>query len=372
MAYWLVILGKLQLAALILLVSSFLQQHFANGQPLQVPCFFIFGDSLSDNGNNNNLKTTANSNYQPYGIDFPKGRPTGRFTNGRNLLDFIAEELGFPEDSIPPYAKLATVGPVEKALKGVNYASGAAGILNESGRTRGDRIPMNEQLTNHQKTVSRIINKLGKKNATQLLNKCIYSVAIGTNDYINNYFLPQFYPASRIYTPSQYAEILLRKLSQQLRTLHRRKARKVVVYGLGLLGCIPYEVKMYGANISGCVDKINEAVMLFNNGLKSLVSDLNNNHTINATFIFINSTGISLTSSPGSITVSNAACCQVSEASAPQCIRSGKTCSNRTQYAFWDEAHPTEAAYSATAARAYRALLPTDSYPFDIQRLAQL
>ncbi|XP_041021242.1 GDSL esterase/lipase At5g45670-like [Juglans microcarpa x Juglans regia] len=168
MAYWqLVILGKLQLAALILL-------------PLQVPCLLIFGDSLSYNGNNNNLATTAKSNYQPYGIDFPKGQPTGRFTNGRNLLDFNAEELGFHEDSILPYAK-ATVGSDEKVLKGVNYASGAAGILNESGRTRGDRIPAmdDQQLTNHQKTVSRIINKLGKKNATQLLNKCIYSVAIG-------------------------------------------------------------------------------------------------------------------------------------------------------------------------------------------------
>ncbi|KAG7966126.1 hypothetical protein I3843_08G034500 [Carya illinoinensis] len=368
MAYWLVILGKL--LALILLLSSFLQQqhHFANGEP-QVPCFFIFGDSVSDNGNNNNLATTAKSNYQPYGIDFPKGA-TGRFTNGRNLLDFIAEQLGFLEDSIPPYAN-ASVGSVEKVLKGVNYASGAAGILYESGRTRGDRIPMDKQLINHQNTVSRIINKLGNKNATQLLNKCIYSVAIGSNDYINNYFLLQFYRTSRIYTPSQYAEILLRKLSQQLRSLHMLKARKVVVYGLGLLGCIPYEVRLYGANVSGCVDKINEAVMLFDNGLKSLVSDLNNNLT-NATFIFINSTGISLTSSPGSITISNAACCQVSEASAPQCILSGKTCSNRTQYAFWDEAHPSETAYSTTAARAYRALLRTDSYPFDIQRLAQL
>ncbi|KAF5461727.1 hypothetical protein F2P56_017802 [Juglans regia] len=368
MAYWLMILlGKL---LTILLVSNFLQQHFANGEP-QVPCLFIFGDSFSDNGNNNNRATLAKANYQPYGIDFPKGT-TGRFTNGRNLPDFIAEKLGFPQDSIPPYAN-AAVGSVEKILKGVNYASGGSGILTESGKTLGDLIPMDEQLINHHKTVSLIINTLGNKNATRLLNKCIYSVAIGTNDYINNYFLPQFYPTSRIYTPSQYAEILLRKLSQQLRTLHEREARKVVVYGLGLLGCIPYEVRMYGANISGCVDKINEAVMLFDSRLKSLVSDLNSNLT-NATFIFINSTGISLDSNiQGSITVSNAACCQVSElVAAPPCIPFGKTCSNRTQYAFWDEVHPTETTYSAIAARAYRALLPTDSYPFDIQRLAQL
>ncbi|KAF5461729.1 hypothetical protein F2P56_017804, partial [Juglans regia] len=189
------------------------------------------------------------------------------------------EKLGFPHDSIPSYAN-AAVGSVKKILKGVNYASGGSGILTESVKTMSDLITMDEQLINHQKTVSRIINKLGNKNATRLLNKCIYSVAIGTNDYINNYFLPKtFYPTSRTYTPSQFAQILFQKLSQQLRTLHKREARKVVVFGLGLLGCIPYEVRINGANISGCVDKFNEAVILFNSRLKSLVSYLNNNLT---------------------------------------------------------------------------------------------
>ena len=62
-------------------------QYLVVGEPL-VPCFFIFGDSLSDNGNNNDLVTLAKANYMPYGIDFPQG-PTGRFSNGRNLADFI-------------------------------------------------------------------------------------------------------------------------------------------------------------------------------------------------------------------------------------------------------------------------------------------
>lgn len=54
----------------------------------QVPCYFIFGDSLYDNGNNNDLVTEARANYPPYGIDFPDG-PTGRFSNGRNIADVI-------------------------------------------------------------------------------------------------------------------------------------------------------------------------------------------------------------------------------------------------------------------------------------------
>lgn len=54
----------------------------------QVPGFFIFGDSLVDNGNNNGLITLARANYRPYGIDFPQGA-SGRFTNGRTFVDAL-------------------------------------------------------------------------------------------------------------------------------------------------------------------------------------------------------------------------------------------------------------------------------------------
>lgn len=61
-------------------------------QGQQVPCFFIFGDSLVDNGNNNGILTLARANYRPYGIDFPLG-PTGRFTNGRTYVDALGNTI---------------------------------------------------------------------------------------------------------------------------------------------------------------------------------------------------------------------------------------------------------------------------------------
>lgn len=64
----------------------------AQAQP-QVPCFFILGDSLLDNGNNNRIAASlAKANYRPYGIDFPAG-PTGRFSNGKTAVDVIGELL---------------------------------------------------------------------------------------------------------------------------------------------------------------------------------------------------------------------------------------------------------------------------------------
>lgn len=52
--------------------------------------FFVFGDSLVDNGNNNYLATTARADSPPYGIDYPTHRPTGRFSNGYNIPDLIS------------------------------------------------------------------------------------------------------------------------------------------------------------------------------------------------------------------------------------------------------------------------------------------
>ncbi|GJX22267.1 GDSL esterase/lipase-like protein [Tanacetum coccineum] len=93
----------------------------------QVPCYFIFGDSLVDSGNNNQLMTASKVNYPPYGIDFSE-KASGRFTNGRTSADLIGEHLGFDE-YIPTYA----VATDEQINKGVNYASGSAGIREETG-----------------------------------------------------------------------------------------------------------------------------------------------------------------------------------------------------------------------------------------------
>lgn len=139
------------------LVSFFLTKLVVSAHPF--PCFFIFGDSLVDNGNNNNLNTSAKVDYPPYGVDFPYGA-TGRFTNGLTSADFLgdalcpslllsllfvvvvvviydslrqiivaAQMLGF-SDFIPPFAEVQDAGDVSN---GVNYASGSAGIRSDTG-----------------------------------------------------------------------------------------------------------------------------------------------------------------------------------------------------------------------------------------------
>ncbi|ONK73170.1 uncharacterized protein A4U43_C04F28000 [Asparagus officinalis] len=64
------------------------------------PAMFVFGDSLIDNGNNNDLPSFAKANYYPYGIDF-SGGPTGRFSNGYTIVDEIAESSGITTNTNP-------------------------------------------------------------------------------------------------------------------------------------------------------------------------------------------------------------------------------------------------------------------------------
>ena len=54
-----------------------------------VPALLVFGDSIVDPGNNNDLVTFAKGNFPPYGRDFIGGIPTGRFSNGKIPADFI-------------------------------------------------------------------------------------------------------------------------------------------------------------------------------------------------------------------------------------------------------------------------------------------
>ncbi|XP_077249552.1 GDSL esterase/lipase At4g18970-like [Tasmannia lanceolata] len=337
----------------------------------QVPCYFIFGDSLVDNGNNNVIASLARANYQPYGIDFRRG-PTGRFCNGRTTVDIIAELLGF-DDYIPPY--VSTRG--EQILTGVNYASAAAGIREETGQQLGGRITMNGQLQNYQTTVEQVVNLLGDEDsAANYLSKCMYSVGMGSNDYLNNYFMPAIYSTSRTYTPEQYADVLIQQYSQQLRTLYNYGARKVALIGVGAVGCSPNELAQNSPNGATCVYRINSAIQIFNGRIRSLVDDFNNNLD-GAKFIFVNGYEIFVdvlqSASSYGFTVKNTGCCGIGRNNGQiTCLPFQTPCQNREEYIFWDAFHPTEAFNEIFGRRAYSAESSADAYPIDIRHLAQI
>ncbi|WVZ68837.1 hypothetical protein U9M48_017725 [Paspalum notatum var. saurae] len=360
----------LQAAALALLVVLAAAAVVARGEP-QVPCYFVFGDSLVDNGNNNDIASLARANYPPYGIDFAGGA-TGRFSNGLTTVDAISRLLGF-DDYIPAYAGASG----DQLLTGVNFASAAAGIRDETGQQLGQRISFGGQLQNYQAAVQQLVSILGDEDtAASHLSQCIFTVGMGSNDYLNNYFMPAVYSTSQQYTPEQYADVLLGQYSQQLRTLYSYGARKVALMGVGQVGCSPNELAQRSPDGATCVPEINAAIDIFNRKLVALVDQFNS-ALPGAHFTYINVYGIfeDILRSPGShgLTVTNRGCCGVGRNNGQvTCLPFQTPCANRNEYLFWDAFHPTEAANILVGRRAYSAALASDVHPVDLRTLAQL
>lgn len=74
----------------------FLVLYFANSysKAQSVPAIYVFGDSLVDVGNNKHLPLSLLRADLPHnGVDYPGGKPTGRFSNGKNSADFLGNSL---------------------------------------------------------------------------------------------------------------------------------------------------------------------------------------------------------------------------------------------------------------------------------------
>ncbi|KAI3861005.1 hypothetical protein MKX03_026674 [Papaver bracteatum] len=346
-------------------------------QDPQVPGFFIFGDSLVDNGNNNGILSLARANYAPYGIDFPEGA-SGRFNNGLTMVDVLAQLLGLP-NLIPPYAR--TRGPA--LLRGANFASGASGIRDETGNNLGAHVSMNQQVANFARVVQQMRRAFrGDNNAmSAYLSKCIFYCGLGSNDYLNNYFMTSFYATSRQYTPAAYAASLLQDYSRQLTQLYQLGARKIVVTAVGGIGCIPYQLARVNprnrtAN-SQCNEDINKAIYIFNSGLLNLVKSFNNGRLPGAQFVYLNiiesAKDLVTNGAAYGFEVFDKGCCGVGRNNGEiTCLPLQRPCPDRSKYLFWDAFHPTEAANIILGKKAFSSNSATDVYPMNIQKLAML
>ncbi|KAK8968529.1 GDSL esterase/lipase [Platanthera guangdongensis] len=120
------------LLLLLFLLCSIPKEGFGQKTAGQ-PSMYVFGDSLADVGNNNHILTLLKADFPHNGVDFAGGMATGRFSNGKNAPDFLAEKLGLP--SPPPYLAISSSpNKAEAFLNGINFASAGAGILDSTHR----------------------------------------------------------------------------------------------------------------------------------------------------------------------------------------------------------------------------------------------
>lgn len=304
---------------------------------------FIFGDSLSDVGNNDYLsKGLAKANNPWYGIDFGNGLPNGRFSNGRTVADIIGDKMGLPR---PPAVLDPSLTEDMIMQNGVNYASGGGGILNETGTYFIQRFSLYKQIELFQGTKELIREKIGDEETENFFQKSLYVVALGSNDFINNYLMP-VNSDSWTYDADGFVKYLTDTLRAQLTTLHSLGARQLMVFGLGPMGCIPLQRML--STSGGCQEKTNKLALSFNQATSKMLEDVSSKLP-NASFRFGDAYDVvnDLISNPVKYGFNNSdsPCCSWGKIRpALTCIPLSKLCTDRSKYVFWDEYHPTDSA----------------------------
>ncbi|KZV37356.1 GDSL esterase/lipase [Dorcoceras hygrometricum] len=309
----------------------------------EAKAFFVFGDSLVDNGNNNYLATTARADAPPYGIDYPSHAPTGRFSNGLNIPDIISENMGW--EATLPYLSPELRG--QKLLNGANFASAGVGVLNDTGIQFVNIIRIYQQLDNFKQYQQRVTALIGEDGARILVKESLVLITLGGNDFVNNYYLVPYSARSLQYPLPQYVPFVISEYRKVLQRLYHLGARRVLVTGTGPLGCVPAELAQHSVN-GECAQELQHAASLFNPQLVQMLDQLNQEIGDNV-FIGANTNQMHMDfiSNPQNFgfTTSKMACCgQGPYNGVGLCTPFSNLCPNRDEYVFWDPFHPTERA----------------------------
>ncbi|XLR37385.1 hypothetical protein S83_022045 [Arachis hypogaea] len=306
-----------------------------------VPAVIVFGDSTVDSGNNNMIATVLKSNFRPYGRDFEGGQPTGRFSNGRVPPDFLAEALGV-KSSVPAY--LDPAYNIEDFATGVCFASAGTGYDNATSHVL-NVIPLWKELEFYKEYQVKLRDHLGVEKANHIIREALYLMSLGTNDFLENYYI---FPTRRAqFTVTQYQDFLLGIAENFIRELYALGARKLSITGLVPMGCLPLE---RATNIFGdhaCNEKYNNVALGFNAKLENLISKLNRElpqlKAISANAYDIVDDIIKRPSTYGYEEVEKACCSTGTFEMSYLCSdQNPLTCTDASKYVFWDAFHPTE------------------------------
>ncbi|KAJ6726289.1 GDSL ESTERASE/LIPASE 6 [Salix purpurea] len=306
-----------------------------------VSALFIFGDSIFDAGNNHfNRNCSVQADFPPYGSSFFH-RSTGRFTNGRTVADFISQFLGIEFQKPFLEAQLAVMNGSRKDYpsNGINFASAGSGVLQATNQDWGV-ISIQQQLRQFQALVQE--NQVDKN----LVQKSLILVESGSND-IFNYFLPNSTPTL---DPGAYVQAMLAEVRNLIDQIYKLGARRIALFSLGPVGCVPARALLPGAPVDKCFGKMNLMVKSYNKGLESLVDDMPIKYP-GAAGVFgavydIVQRFRAIPAQYRFSDVTNACCGDGTHGGLLQCGREGyKICPNPNAFFFWDYFHPTEHAY---------------------------
>ncbi|KAH7849900.1 hypothetical protein Vadar_024713 [Vaccinium darrowii] len=285
-----------------------------------IPAVIVFGDSIVDQGNNNNLTSSAKSNFPPYGKDFMGGIPTGRFSNGKTPPDLVAEDLGV-KDLLPAYLDPSL--QATDLLTGVSFASGGTGFDPQSPQIAAV-YTLDDQLKMFKEYIGKLKGMVGEDRTNFILTNSLYLVVAGSNDLTNTYFLLGIRRLQ--YDIDSYTDFMVRSASNFVKVL---PSSSFIIYWVKpILSGKLFNAKITGA-LSSLSNSLNDAqVRIVYIDIYNPILDLIQNHR------------------EYGFAVADKGCCGSGTIeAATSCNALCETCSDDSQYVFWDSFHPTERAY---------------------------
>ncbi|XWS20204.1 hypothetical protein CRYUN_Cryun31cG0079800 [Craigia yunnanensis] len=331
---------------LLFLVLAFVSvsRGYAQESTTLVPAIITFGDSVVDVGNNDYLPTILKANYPPYGRDFANQKPTGRFCDGKLATDITAETLGFT--TYPP-AYLSPEASGKNLLIGANFASAGSGY-DDKAAMMNYAITLTQQVEYFKEYQAKLAKVAGSSKSASIIKDALYVLSAGSGDFLQNYYVNPL--LNHVYTPDQYGSFLIDAFTSFVKNIYGLGARKIGVTSLPPLGCVPLARTLFGYHEKGCVSGFNTDAQQFNKKLNSVAENLQKQHPDLKIVVFdIFKSLYNIVKSPSNYGFVEATrgCCGTGTVETTSFLcnpKSPGTCSNATQYVFWDSVHPSQAA----------------------------
>ncbi|CAN0923553.1 GDSL esterase/lipase At5g55050 [Linum grandiflorum] len=300
---------------------------------LSGPCAFFLGGTNFDVGTNNYLNmSTARADFPPNGNDFPTG-PTGRFSNGRNMPDYIAMKMGL-NFSPPAYLSLVAgpsgtnISDLQIVLNngGLNLASAGGGISDFGRRTFGQVVPIGTQVSQLEGVARDLQTVFNSTSAAAYLTRCVYYISFEIESIATQL-------DNLVLTDPLFVERATSEYVTYVQALYAIGARKFGVVGPSQVGCTPF--RRARSPTGACSARANSIAAAITSRLAAAMSMLGDTnpdiiYSVGDTFNII----ADITDSPALYGIRNvtAACCGNGT---EFCSPNSNVCGDREGHLYW-------------------------------------